>query len=57
MPHDEMVLVIPVLVFTFLVMGWIVTQLRGYMKRREEILESWEKPQEEAEHYIHRQAA
>ena len=42
MPHAEMVLVLPVLAFTFLVMGWIVSQFRGYLKQREAIVASWE---------------
>ena len=41
MPHAEMVIVIPVLVFTFMVMGWIVSQFRGYLKQREAIVASW----------------
>ena len=42
MPHAEMVLVIPVLAFTFLVMGWIVSQFRGYLNQREAIVASWQ---------------
>lgn len=57
MPHDEMVLVIPVLAFTFLVMGWIVSQFRGYLKRREAIMASWDKPQEQRDNHFHREAA
>jgi hypothetical protein len=57
MLHDEMVLIIPVIAFTFLAMGWIVSQFRGYLKQRDQILESWEKPQEYPDHQIHRKAA
>ena len=56
MPHAEMVIVIPVLVFTFLVMGWIVSQFRGYLKQREAIVASWDKPREH-EDLDHRRAA
>ncbi len=38
MLHAEMVLVVPVLAFTFLVMGWIVVQFRDYMKQREAMM-------------------
>ncbi|MEN3953066.1 hypothetical protein [Iodidimonas sp. SYSU 1G8] len=41
MPHAEMVLVIPVLIFTFAVMGWIVSVFRRYLKQREAIVASW----------------
>ncbi len=41
MPHAEMVLVLPVIVFTFLVMGWIVSRFRGYLKQRDAIVDSW----------------
>lgn len=57
MPHAEMVLVIPVLVFTFLVMGWIVSQFRGYLKRREDIMASWDERQDEPADHTYREAA
>ena len=38
MIHAEMVLVVPVLAFTFLVMGWIMSQFRGYLKQREAMM-------------------
>ncbi len=57
MPHAEMVLVIPVISFTFLVMGWIVLQFRGYLKQREALLVSRAPPQEEAYNHLHRDAA
>lgn len=38
MLHAEMVLVVPVLAVTFLVMGWIVLQFRGYLKQREAMM-------------------
>ncbi len=41
MPHAEMVLVIPILVFTFAVMGWIVAVFRRYLKQRDAIVASW----------------
>ena len=41
MPHDEMVLVIPVLVFTFLVMGGMSFVFAKWMKRHKEMSEHW----------------
>lgn len=57
MPHAEMVLVIPVLAFTFLVMGWIVSQFRGYLKQRDAIMASWDEPREQRDDHRHRKAA
>jgi hypothetical protein len=57
MPHAEMVLVIPVLAFTFLVMGWIVSQFRGYLKQREAIMASWEQWPDKREDHGRREAA
>jgi uncharacterized membrane protein YozB (DUF420 family) len=42
MLHAEMVLVVPVLAFTFLVMGWIMVQFRGYLKQREAMVADME---------------
>ncbi|MGE0668403.1 MAG: hypothetical protein AB7O49_17750 [Sphingomonadales bacterium] len=41
MIHDEMVLVVPVLIFTFMVMGWIMILFRGYLRKRDAIVVDW----------------
>ena len=61
MLHAEMVLVVPVLAFTFLVMGWIVVQFRAYLKQRETIMVEMEARHGQAAHprndAVHRDAA
>ncbi len=57
MPHAEMVLVLPVIAFTFLVMGWIVSQFRGYLSKREAIVASWENEAPAHHDTQHREAA
>ncbi len=42
MIHAEMVLVVPVLAFTFLVMGWIMAQFRGYVRQRDALVAEME---------------
>lgn len=60
MLHAEMVLVVPVLAFTFLVMGWIMVQFRGYLKQREAMvadMEARHAPVAQPHHDIFRDAA
>lgn len=59
MLHAEMVLVVPVLAFTFLVMGWIVTQFRGYLKQRDVLMAEWQAraAEEHRQEHVHREAA
>ncbi len=57
MPHAEMVLVIPVLAFTFLVMGWIVSQFCGYLKQREAIVAAWDDAPAHQDNHLQREAA
>ncbi|MEN3974604.1 hypothetical protein [Emcibacter sp. SYSU 3D8] len=59
MLHAEMVLVVPVLAFTFLVMGWIVSQFRSYLKQRDAIMASWEEDHSPVyqDNHHHREAA
>jgi hypothetical protein len=53
MIHAEMVLVVPVLVFTFLVMGWIMVQFRGYLRRRDGLMADMEARHAPAETAVH----
>ncbi len=62
MPHAEMVIILPVIAFTFLVMGWIVSRFRGYLKRRDAIVAAWDEApatarQDTHPHHPHRHAA
>jgi hypothetical protein len=42
MLHAEMVLVVPVIAFTFVVMGWIVSVFRGYLRQRDVMVSDWQ---------------
>lgn len=50
MLHAEMVIVVPVIAFTFLVMGWIIKVFRGFLRQRDAIVSAWQDTPEALQH-------